>query len=372
MVPILLTLACGSDPEPADAGRSDAEVRTDAGEDAAAEDSGADFDGGSEDSGVEDGGSEDGGGDDAGAGAIPRPNAFGDDPGLRVQPWNGRASAASFTFDDAYNSALDFAVPALDARGIAGTFFVVCNNTARRRDEWAGLGALHELANHTVSHARASEAEASEITECDSWIREELRATVHTLAYPFGQAGDPYTPYSEENYVAARGTSRGLVHVDDDVDWTRTLSYVSGPAPIAIGTPIILAAFEEAEEEEAWITITHHAIEADDGFAPIPLVEFESMLDLALSLDMWIDTYANVATYLRGHQSLEASTPEADAGTLRWAWEVPPGVTEIPLRVVVRGGRLAQNGSAIPWNGVDGFYPVSVSAGELTWTPEGE
>lgn len=363
-----LFLACASDPDSSDAG-ADAGLR-DAGSDAGGEDARL------RDAGLADAEPPDAAiGPDANAGpdaadGIPRPSEPGDDPALLVQLWNGHTSAASFTFDDAYSSQLDFAAPALDARGVAGTFFVVCNNAERRRDEWAALGAAHELANHTVSHQRAADADASEVTGCDSYIRNDLGAPVFTLAYPFGQAGGPYTPYSEVNYVAARGTSRGLVHVEDEVDWTRTLSYVSGPAPVAIGTPIILAAFEQAEDEEAWITITHHAIEADDGFAPIPVAELESMVDLALSLDMWIDTYGNVATYLRGHQGLVSSTPEINAGTQRWEWTVPPGVTDIPLRVIVRGGSLAQNGRAISWNGAEGYYPVDIAAGELTWTPE--
>jgi peptidoglycan/xylan/chitin deacetylase (PgdA/CDA1 family) len=59
----------------------------------------------------------------------------------------------SLTYDDGLDSHLDIAAPALEARGLLGTFYVTLENITERAAEWQKLAARgHELANHTVSH----------------------------------------------------------------------------------------------------------------------------------------------------------------------------------------------------------------------------
>ena len=75
-------------------------------------------------------------------------------------PEVGRASGATFaqgtvslTYDDGLNSQLDRAVPALDARGLRGTFYVTWENIAARAAQWRAVADHgHELANHTMTH----------------------------------------------------------------------------------------------------------------------------------------------------------------------------------------------------------------------------
>ena len=43
--------------------------------------------------------------------------------------FGGRNCAVSLTFDDGMDSHLDVVVPALDARGMAGTFYVKTDDT---------------------------------------------------------------------------------------------------------------------------------------------------------------------------------------------------------------------------------------------------
>jgi peptidoglycan/xylan/chitin deacetylase (PgdA/CDA1 family) len=66
-------------------------------------------------------------------------------------PFSG--GALSLTYDDGLASHLDIAAPALEARGLRGTFFVTLENIAGRAADWQQLAARgHELANHTVTH----------------------------------------------------------------------------------------------------------------------------------------------------------------------------------------------------------------------------
>ncbi len=70
-----------------------------------------------------------------------------------VQWPNGAKAAVVLTYDDALPSHLEHAIPALNAAGLKGTFFL---SNVRQQDVagWrAAAAAGHELANHTMFHA---------------------------------------------------------------------------------------------------------------------------------------------------------------------------------------------------------------------------
>lgn len=71
-------------------------------------------------------------------------------------PWpDGKKVAVVLTYDDALTSQLDTALPALDAAGLKGTFFLT--GTGLKPEtiaRWRAAAAHgHELGNHTVFHA---------------------------------------------------------------------------------------------------------------------------------------------------------------------------------------------------------------------------
>lgn len=71
-------------------------------------------------------------------------------------PWpGGRKLAVVLTYDDALSSHLDIAVPALDAAGLKGTFFLTGNALVPEQiGRWRAAAAQgHELGNHTIRHA---------------------------------------------------------------------------------------------------------------------------------------------------------------------------------------------------------------------------
>ena len=109
----------------------------------------------------------------------------------------------SLTFDDALNVHLDRVIPALDSRGLHGTFFVTLGapSFTARLDAWRRAAAGgHELGNHTIHHpawrrkSYVTEGNAIENYTLDR-MRTELAAanrildgldgqTVRTFAYP--------------------------------------------------------------------------------------------------------------------------------------------------------------------------------------------
>src|SRR5436190_13096294 len=65
---------------------------------------------------------------------------------------SGTRAAIVLTYDDAIPSQLNYAIPALDAAGLKGTFFL---SNVRQADveRWKAVAASgHELANHTLTH----------------------------------------------------------------------------------------------------------------------------------------------------------------------------------------------------------------------------
>jgi para-nitrobenzyl esterase len=73
-------------------------------------------------------------------------------PGHGMAWPNGARAAIVLTYDDAAPSQLDHAVPALDAAGLKGTFFL---SNVRLADvaRWKAVAVSgHELANHTLNH----------------------------------------------------------------------------------------------------------------------------------------------------------------------------------------------------------------------------
>jgi peptidoglycan/xylan/chitin deacetylase (PgdA/CDA1 family) len=65
----------------------------------------------------------------------------------------GRRGAVSLTYDDGLDSQLDNVVPALDAMGLKGAFFVTEENMDARLADWIAVARRgHEIGDHTVSH----------------------------------------------------------------------------------------------------------------------------------------------------------------------------------------------------------------------------
>jgi peptidoglycan/xylan/chitin deacetylase (PgdA/CDA1 family) len=79
--------------------------------------------------------------------------AGGADPAFR---WPGDARAAvSLAYDDALDSQLDIALPALNRAGLKGSFYLTLSNpsVAGRLQAWRAAAAQgHELGNHTLFH----------------------------------------------------------------------------------------------------------------------------------------------------------------------------------------------------------------------------
>lgn len=152
-----------------------------------------------------------------------------------VLPWPSASKATvSITFDDAYRSHVDQAMPLLESHGFRGTFFLIVDKLFRRGkyiyhrpsapiSEWQAAAARgHEMASHTVSHVPLDTIEVRQMrTELinskaalDSLF---LGEPVVSLAYPFSRTNAVVSAVASSIYQSGRvgpPTDGSLVYND--------------------------------------------------------------------------------------------------------------------------------------------------------------
>ena len=181
-----------------------------------------------------------------GAGAGARRSS----PGDRKSLWpKGHVAAVSLTYDDGLDTQLAHAVPALDAAGFKGTFFLASmpgvdrdwalpnlhDPLTPRQEAWRQVAVRgHELASHTVNHPCPlqlvpTQAEGFRLSDYDTArMAAELGDSARRLArlgarqplsfaYPcesdrfgLGAAHTSYAGAVQARFAAARGSREGM------------------------------------------------------------------------------------------------------------------------------------------------------------------
>ena len=101
-------------------------------------------------------------------------------------PWpSGKRAAVVLTYDDTLVSQLDIAIPALDAVGLKGTFFLIGSKiTPDQIARWRAAAAEgHELGNHTIRHAcpQANYPPAKKIDTSETYDVDTMLTEIRTM-----------------------------------------------------------------------------------------------------------------------------------------------------------------------------------------------
>jgi peptidoglycan/xylan/chitin deacetylase (PgdA/CDA1 family) len=192
----------------------------------------------------------------------------------------GRRAAVVLTYDDTLVSQLDIAIPALDAAGLKGTFFLIGGKiTPEQIARWRSAAAEgHELGNHTIRHAcpqanypPAKKIDTSETYDVDTMLA-EIRTMNTMLTAIDGKPQHSYaTPCGQHlaggiDYLPALRAS-GLVRYTRAADPTeRPLDPMDVPARFfpsdATGADLI-AAVKETERKGGMIVFGFHGVGGD-------------------------------------------------------------------------------------------------------------
>jgi peptidoglycan/xylan/chitin deacetylase (PgdA/CDA1 family) len=193
---------------------------------------------------------------------------------------DGKRAAVALTYDDTLVSQLDIAIPALDAAGLKGTFFLIGSKiTPEQVARWRAAAAEgHELGNHTIRHAcpqanypPAKKIDTSETYDVDTMLTEI--GTMNTMLTAIdGKLQHSYaTPCGQHlaggvDYLPALRAS-GLVRYTRTADPTEhPFDPMNVPARFfpstATGTDLI-AAVKDAERKGGMVVLGFHGVGGD-------------------------------------------------------------------------------------------------------------
>lgn len=245
-------------------------------------------------------------------------------------PWPyGVKAAVAVTFDDNCPGQFTHARPALDARGMKGTFFIITGNTQYLRD-WDTLRSVaaagHEIGSHTVNHVQMQQAQydtayiGRELRDSYNEIKSQIPGLPRklTIAWPFGRGGgslpkeDTIRRIAASNYIGARnaGSALGWESYNAYLNPFYTNyhfqigSYLMGPSVTGAGLGQRVRAVEAAG---GLMTLLYHGIETG-GFNNLPATLFQEHLDtLANHPDLWVATFGELVRYHKAATSVNIS-----------------------------------------------------------------
>ncbi|VXC02484.1 Polysaccharide deacetylase [Luteimonas sp. 9C] len=246
----------------------------------------------------------------------------------------GQRAAVSLAYDDALDSQLDTAVPALDRHGLKGSFYLTLSaDTVRRRlDDWREAARNgHELGNHSLFHQCAASKPGRD------WVRpehdldamtarqmqEQVRlastmlhaidgATLRTFTVPCGDtlAGDgDYASDLSADFVAIKVTGGAVVPDMQTLD--------AGAVPVAASVGLdgaaLIALVDEAARRGTMVNLTFHGVGADH-LAVSSEAHAQLLEHLAAAPDIyWTASFRDIMTWVRQQQA--SAVPDAPPGT---------------------------------------------------------
>ena len=241
----------------------------------------------------------------------------------------GAKAAVSLAYDDAIDSQLDNAIPALDRAGLHGSFYLTLSNAsiARRLPEWRVAAARgHELGNHTLFHFCSAKAPghdwvtpeldldtvsparmAAQVRLANTMLHAIDGRTARTFTVPCGdrlaQGGVDYVDLVKGEFVAIKSGGAGVI---PDMAALDPLA-VGVTAPEGLSGAQLIQMVKDAAAKGTMINFTFHGI-GDDYITTSRQAHEELLAFLAAHRDVyWTDTFMNIMTYVKAQQAARAA-----------------------------------------------------------------
>ena len=236
---------------------------------------------------------------------------------------DGAKAAVSLSYDDAINSQLDNAIPALNKYGLKGTFNLVLSSAtlSKRLAEWRQAATQgHELANHTLFHQCSRAAPGHEWVTADNdldkvsvgQLAAQIRLgnamlhaidgkTERTFTVPCGDlraAGENYIAAIKADFVAIKSSPGGIT---PDM-WTLDPFAVSTVVQMNVTGEQLIAVAREAAAKGTMADFTFHGVGGD--YLAVSSEAHEALLKyLADNRSIyWTDTFINIMMYVKNQQ----------------------------------------------------------------------
>jgi peptidoglycan/xylan/chitin deacetylase (PgdA/CDA1 family) len=243
--------------------------------------------------------------------------------------WPGGARAAvSLAYDDALDSQLDHALPALDKAALKGSFYLQLSNPAvtRRLPEWrAAAGRGHELGNHTLFHQCSGAGPdrtwvlpqrdlgtttvvqmADQVALANAMLHAIDGLRERTFTVPCGDVqarGGNYLGAVASEFIAIKvGAATGGVKFSAIDPYA-----VAVVAPVGVSGAQLIEMVKQAGANDALLNLTFHGI-GGDYLTVSAEAHAELLAYLAANRDLyWTDTFVNIMKYVKSRQASGAA-----------------------------------------------------------------
>jgi len=259
------------------------------------------------------------------AGALSAPAAQAADaaPPSAFHWPHGERAAVSLSYDDALDSQLDHAIPALDRAGIKATFYLQLSNPAvrNRMAEWRAAAAHgHELGNHTLFHQCSKRVPGHDFVQLernlDTTSVAQMRDQVllantmlnaldgrieRTFTVPCGDHmavdGD-YLPAIASNFIGMKVREGDAVTASMTGFDPRAVTVM---APVGLSGQQLIDIVKRAGARGTMINFTFHGV-GGDYLTTSNAAHEELLAFLAAHRDeYWTDTFLNITRYAGAH-----------------------------------------------------------------------
>ena len=237
---------------------------------------------------------------------------------------HGEKAAVSLAYDDAIDSQLDNAIPAIDRAGLHASFYLTLAHPSltRRLDEWRGAAARgHELGNHTLFHqcsaAAAGHDWVTPEVDLDTTSAPRMAAQVRlanamlhaidgraerTFTVPCGDVaaqGADYVALVRKEFVAIKRGGGGVVPDMDALDPYA----VPVTAPEGVTGAQLIAMVQQAVAKGTMVNFTFHGI-GGDYITTSTQAHEELLAYLAAHRDVvWTDTFLAIMKHVKAQQA---------------------------------------------------------------------
>ena len=231
----------------------------------------------------------------------------------RVTTWpNNKKGAVSLTFDDGCISQLLRGVPALNARGLKGTFFLVTGDGSNPDwpdwNAWRNVAAQgHEIGSHTKTHPRLTKLTPARMQDELVGSKAEIEARIasqecFSFSYPFGNLNRSVESGARNLYAASRGGGIACGLNGESVDF----SNVKGCSPDDGND--IYGFTNAAEKHGKWLVAIFHSLDGGkDCYGSWEFNTWTAYLDYLGTRNLWVGTFGAAVKYTRERMSATLS-----------------------------------------------------------------
>ena len=275
-------------------------------------------------------------------------------------PYN-KDAALSITFDDGCPSVFTKIVPALEEKGLEGSFFIIAGNV-QTDQEWEAWKSLtikgHEVGNHSLHHSRLgpildTNVLQDEINTSHQLMSEKMGQAPFTFSHPYHSTSPITDEIVFERHYATRISPSGfckMISLDNMENFNFELS--------------------QGLSSNDWMVTTAHGV--DDCFQPISEELLSQFIDVVVSHSdyLHVDTFENLSKYKIERCNTHIDIRRAnDDFIITLSDDLADDVFNYPLTVSITGidmsnrEILPSGGNEISSFSMDGYTYVTLSPG---------